>query len=143
MRDLFYTLVTWVARVHDHILTLNDSGGYYFDDKQLHFLVIGAFGMAMIFVIYPIFKLLAKHNHTMVITWVYVFTVVLVLTFAIEIGQWYTGTGSMESADIAYGVTGFLVMFFIFAVIRGLINTIIGFLKKDDDRGTRYRSEDY
>ena len=134
MRELIYAFITWVARVHDHILSINDSGGWYFDDKQLHFLVIGVFGMALIFVIHPIFLALAKHGHTMVITWVYVFTLILVLTFAVEIGQWYSGTGSMDSQDIAYGVTGFLVMFFIFAVLRGLYHGIRTLIRKDDRR---------
>ena len=128
---------TWVARIHDRILTLNDTGGYYFDDKQLHFLVIGAFGMLLVFVLYPLFKLLAATGHTMVITWLYVFTVVIVVTFAIEIGQWYTGTGNMESADITYGVFGFLVMFFIFAVIRGLFHAIRNLIKGDDERAAQ------
>lgn len=118
--------------MHDNLLSINDSGGYYFDDKQLHFLVVGAFGMGLIFAIYPIFKMLANHGHTMVITWIYVFTLILVITFAIEIGQWYSGTGHMESADIAYGVSGFLVMFFIFAVLRGLVLGIIKLVRKDD-----------
>ena len=135
MREIIYTFITWVARVHDQILTVNDAGGWYFDDKQLHFLVIGGFGMLLIFILYPLFKSLAKHNHTMVIAWLYVFTLILVITFAIEIGQWYTGTGVMESEDIAYGVTGFLVMFFIFAVIRGLFHAIRSLIKGDDNRG--------
>ena len=141
MIDIIYQFTLFVARIHDHILTLNDTGGYYFSDKQLHFLVIGAFGMAMIFIIYPIFKLLASSGHTMVITWIYVFTVILVLTFAIEIGQWYTGTGHVESADIAYGVTGFLVMFFIFAVIRGLYHAVRRLLKRDE-RGDHLKYQD-
>lgn len=131
MRELIYQFSIWVAGIHDRILSLNDQGGYYFDDKQLHFLVIGAFGMALVFVIYPIFKLLAGTGHTMVITWIYVFTLIMVFTFAIEIGQWYSGTGNMDSSDIAYGVTGFLVMFFIFAVIRGLYHAIRGLVGKD------------
>lgn len=134
MRELIYTLTTWVARVHDHILEINDTGGWYFDDKQLHFLVIGGFGMLLIFIIYPLFKYLAKHDHTMVIAWLYVFTLILVITFAIEIGQWYTGTGAMESEDIAYGVMGFLAMFFIFAIIRGLFHAIRNLIKGDDNR---------
>jgi hypothetical protein len=117
--------------VHDSILSINDTGGYYFDDKQLHFLVIGALGMGLIFVIYPIFKWLANHGHTMVVTWIYVFTVILVLSFAIEIGQWYSGTGTMDSEDIAYGLSGFLVMFLIFAIVRGIYHGIRSLLKKD------------
>ena len=92
MSELIYRFIYMVANVHERIIGINDAGGYYFTDKQLHFIVVGLFGMALIFVLYPIFKLLAKTGHTMVITWLYVFTVVLVLCFAIEIGQWYSGT---------------------------------------------------
>ena len=127
--------------MHDRVMRINDAGGWYFDDKQLHFIVIGLSGMLLLFVLYPIFKWLAKHDHTMVITWLYVFTVVLVLSFAIELGQWWTGTGYMESRDIAYGIAGFLVMFFIFAVVRALFLAIRDMTKKDN-RATRVYSRD-
>ena len=144
MREIIYQFITWVARVHDHIIGINDSGGYYFDDKQLHFIVVGLFGMALIFVLYPLFKFLAKTGHTMVITWLYVFTVIIVLCFAIEIGQWYSGTGVMESEDIAYGITGFLVMFFIFAVVRGIYHGIKSLVKRDERKdNTREVYSDY
>ena len=132
MTEIIYQFITTVARIHEYIIGLNNSEGYYFTDKQLHFLTVGAFGMALIFVIYPLFKLLANTGHTMVITWLYVFTLILVLTFAIEIGQWYSGTGVMEKEDMAYGVTGFLVMFLIFAILRGLYHGIKKLLTKDD-----------
>lgn len=141
MREWIYTFIIWVADVHSRIIGINDSRGWYFDDKQLHFIVVGIFGMLMLFVLYPIFKYLANTGHTMVITWLYVFTVVLVLTFAIELGQWYSGTGYMESEDIAYGVSGFLVMFLLFAIIRGLYHAIRDLLKKDN-RKTRVYSRD-
>lgn len=124
MRDVIFAFITWVARLHESIIGLNDSNEYYLTDKQLHFWVIGIFGMLLILLIQPVFKGLADNGHTIVITWIYVFTVVLVITFAIEIGQWYSGTGVMETEDIAYGVTGFLVMFTIFAIARATILTI-------------------
>jgi len=103
--------------------------------------VIGVFGMLLLFVLYPIFKWLAKRDHTMVITWLYVFTLVLVFSFAIEIGQWWTGTGSMEGRDIAYGVAGFLVMFLIFALLRALYHAIRD-LTERDKRPTKVYSRD-
>lgn len=39
------------------------------------------------------------------------FTLIIVITFAIEIGQKVTNTGNMEFADIVFGVVGFIVMF--------------------------------
>ena len=134
MRDIIYRFIYFVAGVHDNILQMNDTGGWYLNDKQLHFMVIGIAGMLMIFVTYPLFKFLAKHNHTMVIAWLYVFTLVLVVTFAIEIGQWYSGTGRMDSEDMAYGVAGFLVMFLIFAFIRGLFLAIRALIAPNEER---------
>ena len=125
MREWIYRAIYWVAEIHNHILSINDQGGWYFNDKQLHFIVIGALGMLGIFIFYPLFKLLAKYDHEMVIAFLYVFTLVLVVSFAIEIGQWYSGTGRMESEDMAYGIAGFLIMFLIFAVIRGIYHAIV------------------
>jgi len=118
LRELLYTMVEWIARFHSYFLRLNDAFEYDFTDKELHFLVIGFIGMGCIFIVYPIFKWLAKHGAIMVISWIYVFTLIIVLTFAIEIGQKVTGTGAMEFADIVFGVFGFLFMFLLFALIR-------------------------
>ncbi len=125
LTEFLYAVVEMFAEVHSRILTLNDAYEYNFSDKELHFLVIGVLGMALIFVIYPVFKLLASTGHVMVISWVYVFTLIIVVTFAIEIGQRVTGTGTMEFEDIMFGVVGFLFMFFIFSLIRGIYHGII------------------
>lgn len=118
MKEFLYWIINQISKIHTYIISLNDGYETHFTDKQLHFLVIGILGMAMILVIYPLFKWLAKRNKTLIIAWIYVFTVILVITFAIEIGQKITGTGSMEFADIVYGVFGFIVMFAIFAILR-------------------------
>ncbi|MCD8019047.1 MAG: hypothetical protein LUF92_05505 [Clostridiales bacterium] len=120
METLLEKIVIFIARIHNYILTLNDAYEQNFTDKQLHFLVIGLIGLALVLVIYPLFKILSK-NHVLIIVFIYVFTLIIVLTFAIEIGQKYSGTGSMEFADIVFGVAGFLLMFAIFAVIREII----------------------
>ena len=88
-------------------------------------------GMAFIFVIYPLFKWLAKHDHVMVIAWIYVFTLIIVITFAIEIGQKVTNTGNMEFADIVMGVFGFIVMFLVFSVLRGIYKLIRNLIRGD------------
>ncbi|MBO5995236.1 MAG: hypothetical protein J6Q41_06965 [Firmicutes bacterium] len=133
MRTIVYYLVNWIAGIHDKILSINDSRSFFLTDKQLHFLVIGLLGLLMIFIIYPIFKSLAENGHTMVVAWIYVFTVILVITFAIEIGQWYSGTGTMELADVGYGVAGFIVIFAVFAIIRGIYHAILRLVKKEKD----------
>lgn len=111
-------------------MELNDAYEYNFTDKQLHFLVIGLLGMAMIFAVYPLFKWLARRNHIMIIAWIYVFTMILVITFAIEIGQKVTNTGVMEFSDIVFGVLGFALFFLIFSVVRGIYHGVMKLLKK-------------
>lgn len=139
MTEALYGIMRIIANIHNYIMHLNDKFEYDFSDKDMHFLVIGALGMLMIFVVYPFFKWLASKKHIMVIAWIYVFTLILVITFAIEIGQKISNTGNMEFADIVFGVMGFIVMFAIFAVIRGIyhgIKWLIAhrFVKKDSEK---------
>ena len=129
MKELLYDCVGIIAKLHDMIMRLNNTYETNFSDKDLHFLVIGILGMGLLFVIYPLFKYLAKRNHEMVIAWIYVFTVMVVITFAIEIGQHITKTGNMEFADIMFGLVGFMVMFCIFIVLRMIYHSIIKLIK--------------
>ena len=129
MKGFLYWGVGVVARIHNAIMQMNNAYEMDFSDKELHFLVIGLLGMAMIFAVYPLFKYLAGKHHEMVIAWIYVFTVIVGLTFAIEIGQKISGTGNMEFADIAYGIVGFLVMFAAFCAVRGIISVIIRLIR--------------
>ena len=117
METLLYYFVRGVARIHDTILALNDSGELFLNDKQLHFVVMGAAGMAFLLLIYPLFILLSK-RHVLIIAWLYVFTVLVMLSFAIEIGQGLSGIGNMEMRDIISGLAGFMFLFLIFAFLR-------------------------
>ena len=130
LKELLYQAVDWVAMVHDKISRLNDQFEGTLSDKQLHFLVIGILGLLLVFLIHPIFLHLSKTNHVMVITWIYVFTLILVITFAVEIGQRLTKTGEMEFADIVFGVGGFVAMFAVFAIIRAVIMAIVHSTRK-------------
>ena len=130
MKELLYAIVELIAKIHGYFLKLNDAYEYNFSDKELHFLVIGVIGMAFIFIVYPVFKWLAKHEHVMTIAWIYVTTLIIVITFAIEIGQKVTNTGNMEFADIVMGIFGFMAMFAVFAIIRGIYKAIRRLIKK-------------
>lgn len=129
MTEILYEIVGIIAEIHAYIMHLNDKYEYHFSDKDLHFLVIGALGMLMIFVVYPLFKWLAQ-KHIMVIAWIYVFTLILVITFAIEIGQKISNTGNMEFADIVFGVLGFIFMFAVFSIIRELYHGVKWLIKQ-------------
>ena len=129
MERMLEGLVIFIAKIHNYILSLNDAYEKNFTDKQLHFLVIGILGMLILMVIYPLFKLLSE-NHILAIAFIYVFTVIVVITFAIEIGQKISGSGTMDFADIVFGIAGFLLMFVIFAVIRQIFLAIINLFRK-------------
>ena len=128
MSELIYSIVMWTARIHDEIMGMNDGWGYYNSDKKLHFIVMGIIGMIVVLAAYFIFKLL--QNHPLVIAFIYVFTVIVVITFAIEIGQKISDSGTMDFADIVFGIAGFLLMFVIFAVIRQIFLAIINLFRK-------------
>ena len=121
--------INLVYSLHTKILSLNDAYETSFSDKQLHFLVVGLFGVLLIILIGPIFKWLAKKHLTIIITWIYVFTIILVLTFAIEIGQGFSGTGVMDFNDIVAGVEGFLLFSLILLLIIGIVYWIIHLVK--------------
>lgn len=139
MESLLYAIVGLVARIHYAILSWNDSIETSFTDKELHFLVLGGVGIALIFLLHPLFLWLSRTGHTMIISFFYVLTVIIVIAFAIEIGQGVTGSGAMEFDDIMYGLFGFLFFFAIFAIIRGVVHLIIN-LKNKHDRKSRYYS---
>jgi hypothetical protein len=130
LKSFLYTLMEIIASLHERLMALNDARGWALSDKMLHFYVIGILGLALVLVIHPLFKYLADNDHVMVITWLYVFTVIIVLTFAIEIGQQISGSGAMEFADIVFGIGGFLLIFLLFAAVRGIILMILHLFKK-------------
>lgn len=130
MKELLYAIVGLIAKIHSKILQLNDAYEYNFSDKELHFLVIGILGMGILLAVYPVFKWLAKKNFIMLISWIYAFTLIVVITFAIEIGQKVTHTGAMEFADIAFGCVGFLAMFIAFSFVRMIWHLIINFFTR-------------
>jgi len=132
LKELLYRIVGFTAKIHEKLMMINDVKGYGFTDKQLHFFVIGALGMLGIFVIYPIFKWLAETGHVMVIAWTYVVTLLVVLTFSIEIGQKITNTGVMDFADIVSGLLGFFAFFLIFALVRGIFHLLIRLVKGEE-----------
>ena len=131
LKELLYQAVNWIATVHDKISQLNNQFEGTLSDKQMHFLVIGILGILLIFIIHPLFRHLSKTNHVMVISWIFVFTLILVITFSIEIGQRLTGTGDMEFADIVSGIGGFIVMFAVFALIRAAVIGIIRLIRRN------------
>ena len=112
--------VTLMAAIHDRILTRNDGFPAVLTDKQLHFLVVGVCGMLLFFAVHLLFSSLIRRGWALLVSWIYVFTLILVITVGIEFGQKLSGTGSMELADALFGILGFLALFAVFYLLRGL-----------------------
>ncbi|KGA96673.1 membrane protein [Alkalihalobacillus alcalophilus ATCC 27647 = CGMCC 1.3604] len=114
MKEVIYfisDIVNWFHSVFSGLF------GVHLNDKQLHFWVIGLFGVAFFFLTHFLFKVLSKWSIT-VLSFIYAFTVVLVVVFAIEIQQGITGSGNMEFDDAVAGIKGFLLLFAVFLLIK-------------------------
>ena len=98
---------------HDKLILSTRYMGLHLNDKQLHFLVIGILGIVLFLFVNKVFKYLIRYSLT-AISFIYTFTVLVVLVFAIEIEQKITGRGNMEFQDILEGLWGFLVVFIIY-----------------------------
>ena len=102
--SILYEGTMIVAQIHESLMHLNDNFELYFGDKDMHF----------------VFKRLAKWSIT-AISFIYVFTVMTVLGFAIEIGQKITGTGDMDFRDVVAGLYGVLAFFAVYTVYRLIV----------------------
>lgn len=133
MSALLEYFVRHMAIWHDRIMRFNDSYEMFLSDKQLHFVIMGLVGIGILLVIYPLFKLLSK-NHVVVIAFIYVFTVMTVLTFAVEIGQGFTGSGTMDMDDAVAGMSGFIALFILFIIVRAIILGVFSLIKDITDK---------
>lgn len=116
-------LANSINNLHDTLIKLAASLGYNLNDKQLHFIIIGAVGIIIYFVSDALFRMLAKLSVS-IISFIYTFTVLVVLVFALEIEQKITGRGRMEFSDIVAGLWGFLEIFGIYLLIRLIIYAV-------------------
>ena len=118
--SILYEGTMIVAQIHESLMHLNDNFELYFGDKDMHFIVMAVLGMIMFFMVHFVFKRLAKWSIT-AISFIYVFTVMTVLGFAIEIGQKITGTGDMDFRDVVAGLYGVLAFFAVYTVYRLIV----------------------
>lgn len=140
MTSLLYKLIEIITLIHEKILSWNDSYEYNFTDKQLHFIVVGILGMGLLLLIHPFFKFLAQKKLTLVISWIYVVTLLLALTFSIEIGQRITKTGYMDFRDIIYGMGGFFLLFGMFYAVRLVIKLIVKLFRDEEPSSSPSKS---
>jgi hypothetical protein len=120
MKEVIMLLAELVNTAHDILLNISNLLGLNMTDKDLHLWVLGMIGIVSFAFVQIIFKYLAKWSIT-AISFIYTFTVMVVLVFAIEIQQKITGRGNMEFADAVIGLWGFIIFFSIYLSIRLLL----------------------
>nr|WP_186577684.1 hypothetical protein [Aquibacillus kalidii] len=125
MQDVIRILAEIVNMCHDMLIELFKTMGFSLTDKQLHFWIIGFIGLFSFFIIYFVFKWIQQLKwSTTIISFIYTFTMMVVLVFAIEIQQAITNRGNMEFADAVVGLWGFIVFFLIYVAIALFIYVI-------------------
>jgi hypothetical protein len=128
MKEFIKVLAEIVNTIHDIIMEMTANAGLNFTDKDLHLWVFGFIGIVSFFSVHLIFKLLAQYSIT-AISFIYTFTVMLVLVFAIEIQQKITGRGQMEFDDAVVSLWGFILFFAVFLVLKGIYLLISRLIK--------------
>ena len=125
MIQILKIIVAIINELHDLLIKLSSGFGLHYNDKQLHFIIIGVIGMFIYVIVDKLFKAMSKYNIS-ILSFIYTFTVLIVIVFGIEIEQKITSSGKMEFSDIMAGLWGFTAFFIIYLIIYNLIC----FLKK-------------
>ncbi|MEK4536280.1 hypothetical protein NST21_13225 [Peribacillus sp. FSL K6-1552] len=136
MKEFIQILADIVNNIHDFILlfvsdTLNSNA----TDKDLHFWIMGIIGIIIFLFVLFLSNLISRMRFGItILSFLYTFTVMVVLVFAIEIQQALTSRGNMEFQDAAVGLWGFIVFFLVFAAISSLYLLIKKFFKQSKKR---------
>jgi hypothetical protein len=125
-----------VNGIHDMIVAMAKGRGLALTDKDLHFWIVGAIGIVLYAVTNFVFKRLAKLS-VEIISFIYTFTVLIVIVFALELEQKITHRGDMEFQDIVFGLWGFILMFAVYLAIVLVVMAVRKFLKKRKKRSIR------
>ncbi|MCK2017912.1 hypothetical protein [Peribacillus frigoritolerans] len=132
MKEIIQILAEIVNNLHDFILffvsdTLNSNA----TDKDLHFWIMGIIGIIIFLFVLFLSNLISRMRFGItILSFLYTFTVMVVLVFAIEIQQALTSRGNMEFQDAAVGLWGFIVFFMVFTVLSSLFLLVKNFFKR-------------
>jgi hypothetical protein len=119
MKDFVLLLAEIINTLHDLIFAITERAGWNLTDKDLHLWVFGIVGILAFLVVNIVFKYLAQYSIT-AISFIYTFTILLVIVFAIEIQQKITGRGNMEFHDAVISLWGFILFFAGYLAIKGI-----------------------
>lgn len=142
MKEIILIVAEIINTMHDIILDLTTFAGLDVTDKDLHLWIMGMIGIFIFGCTHVFFKYLSKFGIT-AISFVYAFTVMVVIVFAIEIQQQITGRGQMEFDDAVIGLWGFLLFFGAFLLIKAINKGIHSLMKRKNSKtnNRRYRSD--
>jgi len=121
MKEFILLLAEIINTLHDLIFAISNRAGWNLTDKDLHLWVFGIVGILAFIVVNVVFKYLAQFSIT-AISFIYTFTVLVVIVFAIEIQQKLTGRGNMEFHDAVISLWGFILFFAGYLAIKGIFN---------------------
>ncbi|HEX6593803.1 MAG TPA: hypothetical protein VF095_04355 [Bacillota bacterium] len=128
MKEAILLIAHIINDIHDLLV---DRFGLHMTDKELHFWVFGIVGIVTFFIVYALFKVISTMKWSiMILSFIYTFTVMIVLVFAIELQQALTNRGNMEFADAVMGLWGFFVFFAVYAVVALVGYLIVKLFKK-------------
>ncbi|WP_057914783.1 hypothetical protein [Peribacillus muralis] len=136
MKEFIEILAEIVNNLHDFILffvsdTLNSNA----TDKDLHFWIMGIIGILIFLFVLFLSTIISRMRFGItILSFLYTFTVMVVLVFAIEIQQALTSRGNMEFQDAAIGLWGFIVFFLVFAVASSLFLLVKRFITQSKKR---------
>lgn len=131
MKEFIQILAEIVNNIHDFILIfVSNNINSNVTDKDLHFWIMGIIGILIFITVLFISNLISRLRFGItILSFLYTFTVMIVLVFAIEIQQALTSRGNMEFQDAVVGLWGFIVFFLVFVVISSLFILIKRFFK--------------
>ncbi|WLD93004.1 hypothetical protein [Alkalihalobacillus sp. AL-G] len=138
MGEVIKLIAAVVNEFHDLLQEFSKGLGFELSDKDLHFWIIGIIGIFCFLFVQITFRLLSEYSIT-VISFIYTFTVLLVIVFAIEIQQKITGRGNMEFVDAIVGLYGFMAFFGGYILIRLIFYFLFKGINKNKKR-SEYRN---
>ena len=109
-----------INNFHDIIVHIVQSNSLALTDKQLHFIVMAIIGIIIFILTDFVFKFISKYSITM-LSFIYTFSAMVVIVLAIEVEQMLTNRGNLDLMDAAYGMYGFLSLFFSFVFLKAVL----------------------
>ncbi|MFJ8267988.1 hypothetical protein [Peribacillus asahii] len=122
MKEIIQMLVDIVNNLHDFIqIFVNNTLNFGLTDKDLHFWVMGIIGIMIFLFVLVVSRILTKMRFGItILSFLYTFTFMVVLVFAIEIQQALTNRGHMEFQDAIIGLLGFILFFLLFVAVSAV-----------------------